>query len=113
MKLYDVNLTRTADLLVAGESERDVVRAMHDADLDSWDLNGWDVYATDLIGNARTEQACDRLLAGRMPDVVVRDGFAMAFEDVPGVWAIIEEAIRDRKAQIYMDEHQLKLPGFE
>lgn len=113
MKLFEVCLTRNVDLLVAGESENEVVEAVMDADLDDWGFPDWQVYATDLIENARTEQACDRLLAGKLPHAVVQDGTVMALDDVPGVMAVIEQAIRDRKAKIYMDEHQMKLPGFE
>jgi len=37
----------------------------------------------------------------------------MSFDDAPEVLEVIEEALRNKKAKIYMDEHQLKLPGFE
>lgn len=113
MKLFEVDLNRSATLRVAGESVEAVERAVAGADLDWWDIPEWEVYATDLVDDAKTEAQCDRLLAGPMPDAVVQDGIVMALEDVPGVMAAIEEAIRNKKAKIYMDEHQLKLPGFE
>lgn len=113
MKLFEVDLHRSALLRVAGHSEEEVERAVAGAELDGWDIPEWEVYATDLVDEAKTEAQCDRLLAGPLPDAVVRDGIVMAVEDVPGVWAAIEEAIRERKAQIYMDAHQMKLPGFE
>lgn len=113
MRLFEVNLTRTVDLLIAGESEEEVLQVVQAADKEEWDLPEWEIYTTDLIDDAKTEQACDKLLACPPPDVVIWDGVARAFEDVPEVMAMIEQAIRDRKSKIYMDEHQMKLPGFE
>jgi len=49
MKLFEVNLTRIADLLVVGDSEREVVDALRDTDIDHLDLPEWEMYTTDLI----------------------------------------------------------------
>lgn len=112
MKLFEVNLTKSFDVVIVAESDEAVCRALRDSPLEQWDLPPWQVITCDLIENAHTIRECDGLLAGQLPAGIVVDGILYAVEDQPEVMAVIEETIRAKKDKLWMDEHQLKLPGF-
>lgn len=112
MKVYEVTLTRTMDLKVAAESEDDIHKVLTAAEVDHWMMPPWDVHIYDPLGNAKTPEACEKLLAGSGPEVVIHDGMSLCPEDVPPeVMGRIEELIRRKREKLIMDEYQLKLPG--
>ena len=59
-------------------------------------------------------EALDKMLTNIVePDMGVQDGKVYAFEDCDDLMQKIEETLRAHREKVYMEKHQMKLPGFE